>query len=108
MTPQEFEKAVRDVVQTELAKNTGRPPLSDATKAELKALFDAAIDNKLAPLKADVLELSRIQGTFKDWLASGKGTTGSGLYTMTAEDYKRLAPARINAASLQEIVDLTG
>ena len=86
-------KALPDFVSNcELVKNIGSDRTNDM--------------RELTALKADILELSTQIKTIKEMLSTGKGLQkNNNSLLVNPEDYKRLAPARINAASLSEIAE---
>lgn len=110
MTPQEFRKAVQDEIQTAInngqIKTVVASKLSDNEKAELKTLFDSVVNTKMHALAADVLDLNNQIRAIKDALSTGKGLQKN-INQLSQDEYKRLAPARIEAASLAEVVELT-
>ena len=58
-------------------------------------------------LKADMLELNKNFGMLKDLLVTGKGLQKND-NEIKPEEYKQFATARIEQASMQEIVDFLG
>jgi len=95
MTPDEFNKAVRAEAERVLA----------TYKAEVNKLIAAEVNANVQALKADMLELSTSFDKVKDLLATGKGLQGASSVGLGENTYKRLAPQRIQASSLQEIAD---